>query len=132
MEIYCCECKKKIIAVQKTGKDKYPHRKDLYGLQFWECPNCFNFVGCHKNSKTNQPLGNIAGKKLKQARMYIHKILDPLWKNRQYKRRELYNILSKKLNWKYHTSRIKTIEEARIIYKYIQEIKRTGGKNVRQ
>ena len=126
MEVYCCECSEKVEAIKTTGEKVYPHRKDLYNLVFWECPHCNNFVGTHKNSKNNAPLGCICGKELKQAKMKIHDILDPLWENKTYKRTELYKIISDKIGWKYHTAMIKTIEEAREIYKIILDIKKVG------
>ena len=44
-------------------------------------------------------------------------ILDPLWMNKPHgTRADVYGRLSKALGWKYHTAKIRTIEEARTVY----------------
>lgn len=87
-----------------TGKEIYPHRNDLYELKFWHCAPCSAFVGCHKNSPTNQPLGRLANAELREARQLAHKAFDSLWKlgeagRREYlmKRSEAYMWLSRGL-----------------------------------
>jgi hypothetical protein len=40
------------------------------------------------------PLGNRPTRAIRDARQHIHKILDPLCKNRTYKRREVYQKIS--------------------------------------
>jgi hypothetical protein len=121
--IYCCLCKTTEERQLTTGAEIYPHRPDLYDLFFWKCNECQNCVGCHKGTK--KPLGNIATKELKRARQEIHKILDPIWKNKQMKRREIYREISKALGYEYHTGEIKTIEEARKIYLIVKSIGQT-------
>ena len=49
-------------------------------------------------------------------------ILDPLWQNGKYKRSELYKIMSKEVGWKYQTEKIRNIEEARLIYRFIKTL----------
>lgn len=125
MEIYCCKCEKKVEALLIDGSKAYPHREDLYSLPFWECPECCNFVGCHHKTKNRtQPLGCIPTKEIKSARIHIHKILDPLYKSGRINRRELYEIISDKIGWKYHTAKIRSIEEARQIYTIVRNIYR--------
>jgi hypothetical protein len=68
------------------------------------------------------PLGYIPTPELRKARNNIHRILDPIWKSGKMKRKVLYSILTVKLGWKYHTANIKTIDEARKVYKLIREI----------
>lgn len=121
MKIYCCCCNEDIEARITSGKHVYPHRKDLYSLQFWICYKCGNFVGCHKSS--GLPLGCIPTDEIKKARIHIHNILDPLWKNKLIKRGELYKIIKKKLGYEYHTANIRSIDEARNVYRIILEIK---------
>jgi hypothetical protein len=118
-EIYCCGCEKKVIADLVDGSLVYPHRQDLYHLQFWIC-QCRCYVGCHKG--TANPLGVIPTKEIMNARKYIHAILDPLWKSGKYKRKDLYKKISDKIGWDYHTAKIRSIEEAREIYKIIKGI----------
>jgi len=124
MQIHCCGCDQKVEARLTNGEEIYSHRKDLYELPFWICDKCHNFVGCHHKMKANptQPLGCIPTKELKNARKYIHKILDPLWESGKFKRKEIYKKISDKFGWKYHTASIRTIAEAREIYRFLLEI----------
>lgn len=123
MDIYCCGCKREVEARLTDGREIYPRRDDFSDLPFWMCDTCKNYVGCHHKIKDRtKPLGNIPTRELKIARQHIHKILDPLWKNKQMSRREIYAIISKELGYRYHTAEIKTVEEARQIYQIIKEI----------
>jgi hypothetical protein len=119
--IYCCACVKKVDARLTDGVEIYPHRPDLHSLPFWKCDTCGNYVGCHhKTSNPTHPLGNIPSPEIKKARMHIHAILDPLWKSKKYKRTKLYTMIAEGCGLKtYHTAQIRTIEEARSVYKFI-------------
>ena len=121
--IYCCGCCTEVNARLTDGKEIYPHRNDLHDLPFWKCDRCGNYVGCHhKTNNPTLPLGVIPTKELMNARKHIHKILDPLWKHGKIKRNVLYARLSEELGWKYHTANIRSIEEARKVYKIIKQI----------
>ena len=123
MKIYCCECKKYIESKLVTGDIIYPHRKDLYKKKLHMCPICGNYVGCHPN--TNTPLGSIPNAIIRQYRMNVHNILDPLWKNGLINRSKLYKQLSKILGYTYHTGNINSYEEYSIIIQSIRNIKST-------
>ncbi len=125
MKIRCCGCNgSKVTARLTNGKEIYPHRKDLYDLPFWKCDVCGNFVGCHHKTKNRtQPLGCIPTPEIKNARQHIHRILDPIWKSKLAKRNEIYAWLSEQLGWKYHTAQIRSIEEARKVYRLVQRFK---------
>lgn len=121
--IYCCACDKDVDARLTDGEEIYNHRKDLKGLPFWKCDACKNYVGCHhKTPDRTRPLGNIPTKELRSERQRIHKILDPIWKEGKMERKQVYGLISKKLEYPFHTSEIKTVEEARKIYAIVQEI----------
>lgn len=120
MNIWCVKCDKDTEARLTNGEEVYNHRTDLYELPFWICDTCFNFVGTHHKSDNKlKPLGVIATKELKQIRIKIHNILDPLWKQGERDRKELYSDLSKQLGYTFHTAEIRTIEEANKILKLI-------------
>jgi hypothetical protein len=122
--IYCCGCEKDKEANLVTGLAIYPHRKDLKDLQFWQCKACLNYVGCHKDSKyIAKPLGVIPTEELRKARGHIHTLIDPLWKEKLINRKHLYNKIGKALGIKFHTADIRTIEEARNVYKVCVNIK---------
>lgn len=120
MLIYCCGCEGEVEARLTNGAEIYPHRRDLAGLPFWKCDGCKNYVGCHK--RTNKPLGNIPTQELRDARKKIHALLDPLWKSGRMKRGDVYRNLSKSLGHEYHTGEIKTLEEARNVYRIVQQL----------
>ncbi|ENP0841209.1 hypothetical protein ACCI44_003648 [Vibrio parahaemolyticus] len=121
--IYCCGCESEVNARLTKGKEIYPHRIDLAHLPFWICDTCKNFVGCHhKTNKPTTPLGIIATPEIKNARKHIHALMDPLWESGKIKRGKLYAMLSKRIGKTYHTGEIRTLSDARLVYRYIQEI----------
>lgn len=124
-KIFCCGCANHVEARLTSGKEVYAHREDLHSLPFWKCDTCKNFVGCHHKTKTpTKPLGCIPTAEIKNARRHIHKILDPLWEGSKTKRTLLYDLIADKTGRSYyHTAYIRTIEEARNVYKIILEIK---------
>lgn len=123
-EIYCAGCETKVVAKLINGQEAYPHRQDLFPLPFWKCDDCGNFVGCHwKTKDRTRPLGCIPTPELKNARREIHKILDPIWKNGGTSRTRLYKQIAKRIGRrKYHTAQIRSIEEARQVYRIVREL----------
>jgi hypothetical protein len=121
--IYCCGCTADVQARLTNGKEVYPRRRDLADLPFWRCDACGRSVGCHHKTKNRTaPLGCIPTPELSRARRHIHKILDPLWEQGVFGRAKLYAMISERLGWTYHTSKLRTIEEARKAYAIIREI----------
>ena len=120
-EIYCCGCGEKVQARLTDGGEIYPHRQDLYSLPFWKCDACGNYVGCHHKTKNRTaPLGCIPTPELKNARNYIHRLLDPIWQSGKMGRKEIYKKRSDELGWKYHTAQIRSVEEARKVYRIVK------------
>lgn len=125
MRIYCCGCGEKVEARLTSGKEIYPHRQDLGDLSFWKCDKCGNSVGCHhKTNNPTRPLGCIPTPEIKNARRKIHEILDPIWQSGAISRKELYYKLSARTGRKYHTANIRSIEEARAVYREILNIRK--------
>lgn len=123
MKIYCCGCDEKIEARLTDGEEIYPHRQDLFDLPFWKCDTCGNYVGCHhKTANRTTPLGHIPTKEIMDARKKIHRLIDPVWQSGKMSRKELYAKLSEKLGWRYHTAKIRSIGEAREVYRVAMEI----------
>lgn len=79
-----------------TGKEVYPHRKDLFSLTFYQCKPCEAFVGTHKG--TTNPLGRLANARLRKAKSAAHRAFDPLWRLGDMKRKEAYKWLAEILN----------------------------------
>lgn len=134
-KIYCCGCKKDVEARLTSGQGVYPNCKEdlqikLWHLPFWVCPICKNFVGCHHKTKdSTRPLGCIPTQEIKNARQHIHKLIDPLWQNHNEPFRArgwIYRWLAAKIGKKeYHTAEIRSVEEAREIYRHALTIKST-------
>jgi hypothetical protein len=72
----CIECGEP--ACQVDSSLIYPDRRDLHGRTMYLCHPCEAYVGCHPG--TDRALGYPAGKETRGARMYVHKVLDPLWR----------------------------------------------------
>lgn len=128
MKIYCCGCQKDIEARLTSGAEIYAHREDLATRPFWKCDTCKNYVGCHYKTKNwSRPLGCIGTKEIYKARHHIHDLIDPFWKNHPEAFRArgwIYRWLAWKTGKKeYHTAEIRSVEEAREIYRLAQTIK---------
>lgn len=108
--LWCCNCKQEVEARLTDGKEIYPHRADLHSKLFYKCDECKSYVGSH--GANNQPLGCIPSLEIKQLRMEIHEMIDPIWKSRQLTRKQVYRKLSGRLGYEFHTGNIKTVEEA--------------------
>ena len=120
MVIYCVECQADIEAEIVQGSTVYTSRPDLNHLKFWRCATCKNSIGCHKG--TTKPLGVIANKELKQARIKIHSIIDPIWKSGKMSRKEVYQHITRNLGYVYHTGEISSLDEARDVWRIAAEL----------
>jgi len=109
MKVWCVKCNKKVEADLTTGNVIYPHRPDLANKNFYKCPYCKNYVGCHPS--TTKPLGCIPTEELKRARIKVHSKLDALWKSGKYKRSDVYKILSDHFGYSYHNGNTKIVAE---------------------
>lgn len=80
----------------QSGSIIYPHRADLAGKHFWACPPCDAYVGCHDG--TDKPLGRLADRELRRAKMAAHAAFDPLWRGQSGKvRKAAYRWLAERL-----------------------------------
>ena len=120
MIIFCTGCQKDVEARLTDGKEHYPHRPDLFEIPFWRCDTCGGWVGCHwKTKNPTQPLGVIATPEIMDARKKIHAILDPLWKSNKISRGKAYAYVTNRIGKPYHTGEIRSLDEARLIYKVV-------------
>ncbi len=123
MKIYCCGCEDKVEARLTGGFEVYPKAIRLHDLPFWKCDECDNFVGCHhKTSNPTAPLGCIPTPQVREARKTIHRKLDPVWKGGIASRNQIYKMLSRKLDRKYHTAGIRSTEEAEDVCNILDEV----------
>lgn len=78
-EVPCTYCNN--ICAKVTGREIYPHRKDLYNHKFYRCLDCNAYVGTHVES--GAPLGTPANKELRGLRNNAHLHFDELWQWRE-------------------------------------------------
>lgn len=69
-----------------------------------------------------KPLGVIATKEVKNARQHIHALIDPVWESKKIKRSDLYKKISKSIGYEYHNAEIRSIEQARDVYRAAKKI----------
>lgn len=80
--------------------------ESIYGKKYgksymcYYCKDCDAYVGCHQN--TRKPLGTMANKELRGWRRKAHEAIDPLWKNGQYTRKIVYEMLKDTFGKKTH------------------------------
>lgn len=86
-----------------------------YGRSYmcYLCKPCNAHVGCHNNTK--KPLGTMANKQLRTARMKAHAAIDPLWKSGRMKRGVVYARLAKHLGREVHVGEADLQQCAEII-----------------
>ena len=119
--VYCCNCESEMKCNLIDGDKAYPHRNDLSHLDFWQCPQCKGFVGCHGGIK-KRPLGCIPTPEIKNARSKLHELIDPLWKTGKITRGDLYRKISQYLGHEYHTAELRTIEDCRKVWVFVKEL----------
>lgn len=93
MSVTCDYCGN--TAKMVRGDFIYPYRSDLKHLKFYYCDNGHEpaYVGCHKPNRRRgydgyEPLGRLANKELRAAKVNAHFYFDSLWKNGKFKSRE--------------------------------------------
>ncbi|MBK5646245.1 zinc-finger-containing protein [Acinetobacter proteolyticus] len=77
------------------GSVIYPKRPDLADLDMYQCAPCSAYVGCHEG--TLKPLGRLANAELRQWKMNVHKVFDPLWRSGAMKRGDAYKALAEEM-----------------------------------
>jgi len=78
--------------------DSYVYSGTSYGGKVWVCenwPKCQAFVGVHRDGR---PLGMLANRQLREARIAAHDAFDPLWQSGTFKRRAAYQLLAVMMN----------------------------------
>jgi hypothetical protein len=97
--VTCPYCKRHAMLV--TGKFIYPHRPDLYELNFWLCDPCNAYVGTHKAGlgwgKGTRPKGTLADAPTRNARKAAHAAFDPIWMEGDMSRGKAYAWLAQSL-----------------------------------
>lgn len=71
-----------------TGREIYPHRRDLWGGQYWACLPCRCWVGCHPGS--DKRMGRVANAATRKLKVAAHAAFDPMWKSGRITRKQAY------------------------------------------
>lgn len=87
-----CNSNTKIVSEEFIYGRSYKNKSIICCRNF---PVCDSFVGTHVNGS---PLGRLANKSLRGAKIQAHKFFDILWKDNYLERGEAYEWLSDKLN----------------------------------
>lgn len=108
MEVICPYCEKPARFV--TGREVYPHRRDLWAQKFYLCSPCSAWVGCHKS--TGKPFGRLANFQLRTIRSRAHAAFDPIWKDGPTTRKDAYKWLAKEIGIEFAVCHIGDFDEA--------------------
>lgn len=81
-----------------TGREIYPFLKYLFHKHFYVCRPCGAYVGCHPGSIN--PLGVLANKEHREAKMKAHKTFDPIWQTGKMLRSDAYQWLADQMGIK--------------------------------
>jgi hypothetical protein len=79
-----------------TGRQVYPHRKDLAARRYWLCSPCKAWAGADWN-KGFAPSGRLANAELRAEHAAAHRAFDPIWKSREMTQNGAYRWLSEQL-----------------------------------
>lgn len=93
MRVVCPYCQEK--AAKLFGKKIYPHRPEHAHKIFWACLPCGAWVGCVPGG--DKPMGRLADKQLRSAKVRAHEAFDPLWRVGGLSRTEAYAWLQEEL-----------------------------------
>lgn len=96
---YCGNLSEKVL-----GSRLYPGRQELRAKSFWACLPCGAWVGCYAGG--DRPLGRLANKELRVAKMTAHAVFDPLWKDGSMTRTQAYLWLAKRMDLPAHKCHI--------------------------
>jgi hypothetical protein len=97
-EMKCTYCGKKAV---------WCENKEIYGKNYgksymvYYCKPCDAYVGCHNNTK--EPLGTMANRETREARMRVHHLIDRFWKTGGYSRGFIYKVISYHTGKQFHT-----------------------------
>nr|DAV53527.1 MAG TPA: zinc finger domain-containing protein [Caudoviricetes sp.] len=109
-KIWCVTCNKYVDAELGLYGDIFPNRLEKAKLPIWICPMCGNYVLTH--SKTYRPVGVIGNKQIRIFRLAIHKQLGKACQDSTLTIRDCYGVMSAVLGYKFHSGKLKTINEA--------------------
>jgi hypothetical protein len=125
--VFCCVCDSDVTVNRVTGRDIYPHRKDLYHLSLIQCSRCNSHAGCHQ--KSGKPLGSIPTPELRKLRVQLHARFDYLWKSKQLARAEAYRQMGEILGKEFHIGEVRSVAEYEQVVAAINKIREALAKD---
>lgn len=97
---YCPYCNKPARLMNSTEIFNLDHHIKYKDRKLWACIPCMAWVGCHKG--TARPLGGLADRELRKARVAAHKAFDDRWRGRpRQARKDAYSWLASRLEIKH-------------------------------
>jgi hypothetical protein len=67
-------------------------------------------------------MGTLATPEMLEARKAIHALIDPIWQSNEFARAQVYAAIKKQLGYNYHTGELRTMDEARKVWKIAAEL----------
>lgn len=104
MTLNCPYCGEKAVLIDSAEV----YRGTSYG-PIWICRPCKAWVGCHAG--TVHPLGRLANGKLRRLKMDVHRLFDPLWKEKKISRKDAYRWLALALEIEFKRCHIGNFDE---------------------
>jgi len=111
--------------MKKDGRWVYPSNMNLWTRTFYVCKSCDARVGCYPNS--DKPLGSLADKATRTARMLAHQALDPLWRDTP----PFFTSRSAAYSWLRRTTGVahigeSTIEQCETVVQAVKDLRAAG------
>ena len=131
MGVVCSYCGEN--AILTTGDQIYGSLHRLRNEKLWVCFQCDAWVGCHKRNKRHghkgdEPLGRLANRELRKAKIRAHDAFDRLWRKRGAQRRDSYKWLANKMGIRQEECHIGMFDEEQCM-QVVEIIEKLFGSN---
>ncbi|CAH7204705.1 hypothetical protein VCHA51O444_10734 [Vibrio chagasii] len=121
MTMYCCGCKRDVYVKIVKGSIACPHLKKYSLNSFYWCPLCKGYIAYEGGPRSGSACA-IPDARMRLARRHIHARLDPIWKQGFKTRLEVYQLVSEYLGKTYHTSWLRSIDEATAVWHFLGRV----------
>ncbi|ELP6119497.1 TPA: hypothetical protein I7730_00125 [Vibrio vulnificus] len=118
MTMYCCGCQKYVYVEIVKGNIACPHLKNYSQNSFFWCSSCKGYIAYEGGPRSGNACA-IPDARMRLARRHIHARMDPIWKQGFKTRLEVYNLVSEHLGKTYHTSWLRSIDEAISVWHFL-------------
>ena len=119
-KLFCVQCNDNVDVTLVNGEVICPTMPHTHHNFFYQCNFCANYVGFRENF--NKSFIFIPTPEMRNLKIEIHKIIDPIWQNEILTREEVYNKISERIGKKFHAGSLKSIDEAKYIIYCVKEL----------